>query len=242
VSAFDTLERQLRDAAQRRPRRRLVWRLAPAVALAAAVLAVFTLARDRAPVGADEREAPAVQPAPTWTPKIGASINRSPVPPEQAKAFAILRRPQSDADRSPAVQAALEHFVSDRFSGVRVDAVRVLETRPGEITILVPVHRMLDPRGRAHDWHDPLCLIQGAGGTCGKFDDVLRGRTRWPMPPRGMAPDGAATVKVRVRGGRTIIIPVRNNFYDARWAKEDTAVGIAIPRFYDARDHEIEFR
>jgi hypothetical protein len=246
MSAFDTLERQLRDAAQRRPKPRLVWRLAPAVALAAAVLAFFMLARDRAPIGADEREAPTVQPAPTWTPILAATIDRSPVPPEQAQTFAILRRPQSDADRSPAVQKLLKSVNSQTISGVRVDAVRLLAERSGRVAILLPIRRLLDPRGHAHDWRDPLCLVEGdqhgSGMTCAKSVDALRGRLRWPIPPRGLAPDPAASVSIRVRGGKTVAVDVRNNYYDAHWVGANSAVGIAIPRFFDARDHELTFR
>jgi hypothetical protein len=130
----------------------------------------------------------------TWTPKLAATIDRSPVPPDQAKAFAILRRPQSDADRSPAAQAALKHLFPSTISGVRVDAVRVLETRRGEVTILASVRRRL-----------------------------------------------ARSVRCAC-GGKTVTIPVRNSWYEARWVGADSSVGIAIPRFFDARDHEIKFR
>ena len=62
---------------------------------------------------------------------------------------------------------------------------------------------------------------------------------RTTLPPRGLAPDGAKLVTVRVRGGRTISIPARNNYYDAPWVNESSAAGIARPRFYDANGREL---
>ena len=62
---------------------------------------------------------------------------------------------------------------------------------------------------------------------------------RTTLPPRGLAPDGAARVTVRVRGGRTISITPRNNYYDAGWVGESGAAGIARPRFFDAAGREL---
>ena len=136
----------------------------------------------------------------------------------------------------------LKSVSSGTISGVRVDAVRLLAKRSGGVAILLPIRRLLDPRGHAHDWRDPLCLVEGdghgSGMTCAKSVDALRGRLRWPIPPRGLAPDGA----IRVRGGKTVTVDARNNYYDARWAGANSAVGIAIPRFFDARGHEITVR
>jgi hypothetical protein len=62
---------------------------------------------------------------------------------------------------------------------------------------------------------------------------------RTTLPPRGLAPDRAARVTVRVRGGRTVSVTPRHNYYDLSWVGEGGAAGIARPRFYDAHGHEI---
>jgi hypothetical protein len=248
VSAFDTLERQLRKSTERRyRRRRLPWRVVPAIALAAA--AAFLLARSPAPP--DEREVAVPTPAPTWTPVLGdddrghPSLSRSPVPAEQRAAYAVLRRPQSAADRSPGVRKILARLTPGTLRGVRVDAIRRLDQRAGRTVILVSVELLrMNPRDPVDDIRDGLCLFTGSkggssGGTCGSFRDARSGHMRGTLPPRGLAPDGAARVTVRVRGGRTISITPRDNYYDASWVHESKAAGIARPRYFDARGREL---
>jgi hypothetical protein len=252
VSAIDTLERQLRDSARRRPRRRRGLWLVPAIA-AAAVAALLLL---RAPAPNDER--PATPPAPTWTPVLGdarrghATISREPVPPEQLRAFAVLRRAPTAADRSPAVRALLR-YLGRETHGVRVDAIRLLSRRGDRLVILVPMDQLDRPVMR-----DPLCVMEtvvirgnpppgtppagspgGAGETCRTLPDLRRhGYLGWPGPPFGLVPDGVATVKLRVRGGRTITAPVRGNVYDV----PDAGFAIQPPRWFDVNGREIPKR
>jgi hypothetical protein len=127
---------------------------------------------------------------------------------------------------------------------VRVDAVRLLQRRSNGVTILVPIERFLrDPRDPKDDLRDALCLIAGddagSGMTCGSLADALRGRMRWTIPPAGLAPDGAAQVSVRVRGGKTITAAVHNNYYDLHRAGTEQYAGIARPRWFDAGGHEL---
>jgi hypothetical protein len=102
----------------------------------------------------------------------------------------------------------------------------------------------VDPRDPGDDVKDGLCLLSGdagsAGMTCASFADAVAGRLRWTIPPRGLAPDGAVTATVRVRGGRTIEVKPRNNYFDTAWVGESGAYAIAHPRFYDAQHHEIK--
>jgi hypothetical protein len=120
--------------------------------------------------------------------------------------------------------------------GVRVDAIRRLDQRGGRTTVLLSVERLrMNPRDRADDIADGLCLLSGSAGgagmTCASFHDAVTGRMRWPLPPRGLAPDGTTRVTTRVRGGRTVTVSPRENYYDATWVGEGDAAGIAHPRF-----------
>jgi hypothetical protein len=262
VSALDTLEQQLRESARRRrgrvrlgpgetPRRGAerrpvgVARRGRGRAVAAAGLlalgGVFLLVRDPAPP--DEREAAVPTPAATWTPVLGdddrghPSISRSPVPAEQAAAYAVLRRPQNAADRSEPVRMLLARLSPSMVRGVRVDAVRRLDRRGGRTVILVSAELLrMNPRDPGDDIKDGLCMFTGhdggtSGGTCASFRDARSGRMRATLPPRGLAPDGTTRVTVRVRGGRTLTIVPRDNYYDASWIGEGAAAGIARPRF-----------
>jgi hypothetical protein len=214
-----------------------------------AVIAAVWVLRD--PVGLDEREAVTPLPSATWTPVMGdgnreqPSISRSPVPAEQADAYGVLRRPQSAGDRSAGVQTILRSLRPSMVNGVRVDAIRRLYSRGGQTVVLVSVEQLRnDPRDPSDDVRNGLCLFTnrtsgGSGGTCAAFHDALNGRMRHTMPPRGLAPDGATRVTVRVRGGRTVSVTPRNNYYDLSWVGEADAVGIARPRYFDAAGKEL---
>jgi len=202
VSAFDVLERQLRDSARRPPRRRT--RLVPAVAALAAVALLLVLLPTRQDPS-DERVA---TPAP---PKPAIPASRRPVPRDQLAAFAILRRPATAADRSPAVRALLDRLPASEVEGVHLDAVRLLAK--DRLTLLVPMERTPIPRMR-----DGLCVLtefdDGSGMTCGTLAYLrAHGRIGFTVPPLGLVPDGVASVRVRVRGGRSVTAPVRDNFY-----------------------------
>ena len=254
MSAFDVLERQLRDSARRPPRwPRALW-FVPA--LAAAVLALLVL---RAPAPDDER--PATRSAATWTPVLGdahrgyASISRSSVPYDQLREFAVLRRAPTAADRSPAVRELLRYLSDGGWEGVRVDAVRLLARHGKLTTILVPVERLTGRRGAPFD---VLCVMQtavvrgnpppgtppagsvsGAGSACGTLDDIHKhGYIGFTIPALGLVPDGVASVRLRVRGGGTVTAPVRNNVY----ALEDGVFPIQPPVWLDANGREISRR
>jgi hypothetical protein len=256
VSAFDTLERQLRHSARRRHRRG-VW-LVPAAAALAAAAALFLYA----PEPSDER--PATPPVATWTPRLGdahrghATISRSPVPPEQLNALAVLRRPPTTADRSPAVRRLLSYLGSHGMHGVRVDAIRLLSQHGQQLAILVPAVRAGErapgiPASKTVQ-RDALCVVMtavirgngpdagkldGAGSTCGTLANFrAHGYIGFTIPAFGLVPDGVASVRLRVRGGRTISAPVRNNAYDVG----DSVVPIQPPLWLDASGHEIPRR
>jgi hypothetical protein len=236
VSAFDVLERQLRDSARHSRRRRA--RLVPAVVAVAAASALIGVLLPRGPAADDERDA--TRPLATWTPQIRATISRSPLPPDQLEALAILRRRPTAADRSAAVRRLLRQG-SQGMRGVRVDAIRLLAPRGAQTTILVPAERLAYRRGSPLD---VLCVVsgldgRGSGGTCGTFADLHQhGYIGWPGPPYGIVPDGVASVKLRVRGGRTITAPVRDNVY----VVDEDVFAIQPPVWLDVNGHVIPRR
>lgn len=127
------------------------------------------------------------------------------------------------------------------MAGVRIDAVRVLARRGGQTTILIPAERLRGMRGSPLD---VLCVVSGvdgggAGGTCGTYADLYtHGHIGWPGPPFGLVPDGVASVKLRVRGGRTITAAVRNNVYSV----DEDVVAIQPPVWIDANGRRIPRR
>jgi hypothetical protein len=241
VSAFDVLERQLRDSARRR-RRSWSRRLVPAVVALAvvAVLLVLLPPHPETPSPSDERVAtpsPAATTAPQDDRRLPPASHR-PVPSDQLAAFAILRRPPSLADRSAAVRELLSRVPANEVRGVHMDAVRVLGRRGALLTILVPMERTPLP-------HKPngLCVVSkltdGSGMTCGTLADLrTHGYIGWPGPPFGLVPDGVASVKLRVRGGRTITAPVHDNVFSV----DEDVFAIQPPVWLDVNGRRISRR
>jgi hypothetical protein len=241
VSAFDVLERQLRDSAQRRrPSRHR--RLVPAIVVLAAVALLLVLLppRPESPNPSGERVAtpsPASTPAPRDDRRLPPASHH-PVPGDLLATFAILRRPPTAADRSPAVRELLRTVPASEVRGVYMDAVRVLAQRGRLLTLLVPMERTPLPAKR-----EGLCVLSaltdGSGMTCGTLTDLRKhGYIGWPGPPLGLVPDGVASVRLRVRGGRTITAPVRDNVY----AVSDDVFAIQPPVWLDPNGHELPRR
>jgi hypothetical protein len=83
-----------------------------------------------------------------WHPMLGdnhrghPTVARTPVPGDQSAAIAVLRRPQTDADRGPQIQAVLRLLPRQEIGGVHTDGIRLLRRRPDGVTILVPAERV----------------------------------------------------------------------------------------------------
>lgn len=241
MSAFDVLERQLRDSARRR---RPSWgrRLVPAVVALAivAVLLVLLPPRPGTPSPSDERVA-TPSAAATTAPRDDRRLppaSRRPVPSDLLAALAILRRPPNAADRSPDVRQLLRTVPASEVRGVYMDAVRVLAQRARGLTLLVPMERTPLPAKR-----EGLCVLSalsdGSGMTCGTLADLHKhGYIGWPGPPLGLVPDGVASVKLRVRGGRTITAPVHDNVY----AVDEDVFAIQPPVWLDVNGRVIPKR
>jgi hypothetical protein len=238
VSAFDVLERQLRDSAHRR---RPSWgrRLLPAVVALALVAVLLALLPPHplSPSPSDERVAtpsPAATTAPRDDRRLPPASHR-PVPSDQIAAFAILRRPPSSADRSPAVRELLSTVPANEVRGVHLDAVRVLGRHGKYLVLLVPMERTPIPAMR-----DGLCVLtaleNGSGMTCRTLAGLRKhGAVGFSVPALGVVPDGVASVNVRVRGGRTVTAPVRNNLY----VLDDGVVPIQPPVWLDVNGRVI---
>ena len=188
-------------------------------------------------IPADER-AVATTTAPAVASQLpsGSTISDSPVPADQLETFAVLRRPQTPDERSDVLALVAD---KGRYVGIRANAIRVLARTRGEIVALVPLERGRFGPDPSKDVLDPLCLLRGSeragyGLTCGTLADVLGGRVRWTRPPAGLAPDVAARVRLRVRGGRTITVTPRNNYYDAATI-DPSLVSIQPPRWISAQ-------
>jgi hypothetical protein len=107
-----------------------------------------------------------------WNPVLGhrrdgASAGSQPpyaargVPPQAAKVLGILRRPATAADHGPRVRRLLRGLQRGVTDGVHIDAIRVLTTRNGGVTALIPIDRV----GRAHGHtyaplRNALCLYR----------------------------------------------------------------------------------
>ncbi|HEY4096859.1 MAG TPA: hypothetical protein VGM33_15165 [Baekduia sp.] len=193
-----------------------------------------------------------------WHPVLG-SPDRGPqplaagagVPADQLAALAILRRPQTDADRGPLVQSALKVLSRELINGIHTDAIRVVHHGPREVVVLIPAERVgPHERGRRLPVErNVLCLMSGSylpatslktihlpagyswGMACGGMDRVgstgletgyggrIVGRgTPAKVTSRRvtLVPDGVARVTVRLRGGRSVTVPVKDNVYSYR--------------------------
>jgi hypothetical protein len=227
-----------------------------------------------------------------WHPILG-SADRGPrplaakagVPADELAALAILRRPQTDADRGPLVQSALRVLSRLTINGIHTDAIRVIFHGPRELVLLVPAERVGHPvRGVASSTiRHALCLMSasyqdartwritqhgkpktihfpagynGWGMTCGGLD-ILRstGIQSGTSPDGGvvriihgllkhptlnmvtLVPDGVARVTVRLRHGRSVTVPVRDNVY--RYTIHDSPASMGTI-WFDAAGRRID--
>lgn len=162
---FPELSDELETTAERqvRPRRRWL----PVVGAGVAVVAIGGVATAATGV---------------WSPQVGdesrgrPTVSASPVPKVQLDRLAVLRRSQTDADRSPEVRRVLR-LVGRSYRGVRTGSMRLVGTAdsgaPSRSTILIPAER-------AEGIDDALCLYvtdrDGAGATCYSTRQILTGR------------------------------------------------------------------
>lgn len=207
-----------------------------------------------------------------WSPQLGGAhrghptVATTPVPGDQTAALAVLRRPQTDADRTPRVEALLKLLSKRELGGIRLDSLRLLADRPDGITVLVAVERVgtNDPGYPPQRKHNQLCLFQtatdharidgrrvamtSAGWTCGTVADIAAGRmmsgAQWDgrLGMGGLLPDGVVRVEIPLTGGPTIQAPVVDNTFHV-----DTAVPVGHynrnnVRWFDADGRQVHRR
>lgn len=236
MSFITRYERQLLDAAHRRRRR------GPGVRtlLVAAVAGLAVTSSALAATG-------------VWRPWADEEGERRPTvtadaPPErQLDLLGVLRRDQTQADRSAAEEGVLR-YLGKGVTGVRSDFIRRLG--PGG-AVLVPVagynqqppdlpqapdalKRMFAP-GR-----DGLCVFvgepngDGGGFECLSTAQVSTGYLPPSLGPRmyGLVPDEVVRVNIRLEGGASVTAPVRDNFFSVSVSRNpaDPAPVAAAPR------------
>lgn len=200
-----------------------------------------------------------------WSPTVGDERRGHPtlatteVPAAQRDALAVLRRPQEDRDRTPAVAELLKLLIADLTGGVHLPSVRALDVRPDGTTVLFAAERdgKNQPGFPPEERREVVCLLYGtdiaiirgvrtripgpsAGTTCGTTTDLRRGRifmgAQWDgrLELNGLVPDGVAGVAVTLRTGRTVEASVENNTFHIDTAVPDGSYEDAPIRWLDA--------
>jgi hypothetical protein len=242
---LDTLQARLVDASRRlsqERRRRWKWRSGAAV--------TFVVSAG----------APALAATGVWRPPIGDGHGPAPKvtseapPADQLAMLGVLRRAQTNADRSAASLRALRLISGGSVRGVRADSVRLLAkgSRDGGL-VLVPVARYTrtwphlpadtpaDERHRLNPppVNDALCLFQldvdGAGVACWSSADVREGRAWMALGHRAawIAPDGVTSVRTDYPHAETIDTTVHDNL--ALFTEPHGRHGDPTTTFLDAR-------
>lgn len=165
---------------------------------------------------------PAIAATEPWRPILGrpalhdtpAGTSNTPVPDDARALLGVLRRPQSDLDRSRTARVLLR-VVGQQFRGVRVDSVRLLTPSPGHHALVISAQGVGQEPGVAKGIGDPICLIFTAAAVCG---DATSLRTHGISVTagsnvRGLVPDGVATVLLRFTGGQALSADVRDNLF-----------------------------
>jgi hypothetical protein len=141
-------------------------------------------------------------------------------PAAQLGALGVLRRPQTDGERGPGVQAALAD-VNNFTTGIRSDYVRVLETTRDGAVVLVPVKRR-EAIGSQSAIDNALCVYypsSGAGSKnntrCWSTQQLLAGQAFAGGSDHeyGLAPDRVPSVLVAL-GPWKKSATVAENFFD----------------------------
>jgi hypothetical protein len=166
-----------------------------------------------------------------WLPELGnpdfsysPGVETAAPPADQLAALGVLRRPQTEADRSGS-EAAL-HDVNEFATGVRTAYVRVLGSTANGPAVLVPVASRTGAPGLAGR-RDALCLYypvvgaapNGAGTNaapaCWSTQQVSLGKA-WASSTDhifGLVPDGVTSVTV-TNGDASAQGTVSSNFFD----------------------------
>jgi hypothetical protein len=187
-----------------------------------------------------------------WSPIVGNDQQGHPttsvaaLPADELSALGVLRRPQTDADRSPAIASMLKVLSANVDNGVHLDGIRLLESQPDGFSVLVPIDRDVTNApgygGPPQVADNVLCLFiatppTSAGTTdatatvygqkCGTVTDLEAGRILMGgqydgrLTLNGLVPDGVSSIQVPLRNGTTITAPVSDNAFHIDTAAPD---------------------
>ena len=177
-----------------------------------------------------------------WTPLLGnpqygynPGAASSPPPADQLAALAVLRRPQSAADRG-ALSAAALTYINDYTKGVRTAYVRLLATVGTEAFVLVPVEerRATSATGGvatpSSALKDALCVYVSDASPAAEFVEcwslaqveAADAAATFNGQLFGLAPDGVSSVRVDSQGSPSLSSPANGNFFSI-------ALGAGVP-------------
>ena len=198
-----------------------------------------------------------------WTPLLGnpqygynPGVATTAPPADQLAALAVLRRPQTDADRG-ALSAAALTYINDYTTGVRTAYVRLLATVGTEAFVLVPVaeRRSSASTGGAPSESAPLAnalclyvsdtsptaharrvLVARAGARRGRAWATLR---RTVLRPRAGRRVTGVTVTA-VGGPHRVSRPITNNLFVLTLSPSDAPpIGSALGHASPAADSRV---
>ena len=165
---------------------------------------------------------PALAATTPWRPILGrpelrdtpAGTSNSPVPNDASALLAVLRRPQTDADRGPIAQKLLRN-VGQQFRGVRLRSVRLVTLSPGHHALVLSTEGVGQVPGVTKGTSNPVCLVFTAGGLCGGARSLRTSGILMTGGPnvRGLVPDGVAKVVLRFAAGRSVGTDVHANVF-----------------------------
>jgi hypothetical protein len=182
-----------------------------------------------------------------WNPIVGnpegtATTSDTPSPTVLTQQLGILRRPQSDADHSPAVEASLRGY--DLPDGLRPSSVRYVGPgAAGEATIVFTGEQ-------SHEFgaEQPVCLIRPWNGFravsfCFSAGELESGRAYSTVLENhgqvdevglsaGLVPDGVATVTAHFAQAPDVTVPVEDNFWELEQQGAETQGTDAHPEAF----------
>jgi len=162
-----------------------------------------------------------------WNPIVGSSsdpatLSNTPVPAELTAALGVLRRDQTDRDRSAEVEATLNG--GEMPDGVRLDSVRYLAPGDnGEATILLS-----GLRAAVYETEEePICVARPIAGNpsavslCFDLPMLISDHARAMFVDAsnsgtafGLVPDGVATVTAKFGSAPDRTVSVANNYWE----------------------------
>ncbi|MCU1677545.1 MAG: hypothetical protein JWM93_2303 [Frankiales bacterium] len=197
-----------------------------------------------------------------WNPFASGSADAPTIaatapPSDQAAALGVLRRAQTDADRSPAITSAIARLRGHDVGGVHTDDVRLLTSGADGVTFVVPVARTGSSDTPIRQ--DQLCLVQatpahevagrpvdaGTAYRCGDISDIRAGKLisgaqyGGHLQLVGLVPDGVASVEVPLKGGPPITARVSDNGFAIDESDVQGTFDRYAMRWLDADGHAI---